>query len=131
MEGIEKAIEETCIGNIYARCLPSDCTFNKEKFMNSRSFDEFVVEDPGSIEEAEELVEKYDLPGKAIKLDNSGVFGGLYGVMYDGVNALQEYDETLQGHGTIVIFEGEYIGDNLFKDGDVVKPKKIIKVIER
>jgi len=33
------------------------------------------------------------------------------------------------GHGIIVIFEGEYLGENLLKDGDVVKPTKVIEVI--
>jgi len=130
MEDIESIIENACTGNVYARCLPSDCIFDEEKFINSKSFDEFVIEEPKSMEEAKELVDKYDLPGEAIKLEAPGCFGGFYGVLYDGVNALQEYDENLQSHGTIVIFEGEYLGGNLFKDGDVVKPEKIIKVIE-
>lgn len=129
MQDIEKYIDEKCNGNIYARCLPSGCEFDEYTFLKSKSFDEFVVECPENIDDAEELVEKYDLPGNATMLASPGYFGGVYGIEYEGVNALQTYDETLMGHGIIVIFEGEYLGENLLKDGDVVKPTKVIEVI--
>lgn len=123
-EEINDYIETKTGNNIYARCLPEGEEFNEDQFMKSRSFDYFVVEEPQTLEEAEELVEQYDLPGEAEERE------GKYGVRYSGVNATQNYDIFNQGHGIIVLFEGEYEGDNLLKDGDVVKPMKVIEVIK-
>lgn len=121
---IEGYIERNATKNVYARCLPEGDKFNEDQFMKSRSFDYFVVEEPQTLEEAEELIELYDLPGEAEERE------GKFGVRYSGVNATQNYDVFNQGHGTIVLFEGKYEGDNLLKDGDVVKPIKVLKVIE-
>lgn len=47
----------------------------------------------------------------------------------EGVNAGSNVDEVMKfgsGTGIVVEFEGEYKGSNLFDDGDVVVPKKIL-----
>jgi len=126
---IPSYVEDKTGGNIYARAVDISGSFNEERFLDSRSVDEFVVEEPHSLEEAKELVEKYDLPGEATEYE--GVFGAGYAVRYDGVNAVQGYfDETNMGHqNTIVIFEGKYLGENLQGDGDIIKPDKILEVI--
>lgn len=126
---VSEIIEEKCGGRIFARCLPEGEEFDEARFLASRSFDEFIVEDPADLDEAAALVEQYDLPGEAAELPESGYYGGRYGVRYDGVNALQFYDDTMMGHGHIVIFEGDYLGNNMYQDGDVVRPEKILMII--
>ncbi len=124
---ISEIIENKCGGRIFARCLPEGEEFDEARFLASRSFDEFVIDEPANLDEAAALVEQYDLPGEAVQLSNPGYFGGLYGVRYNGVNALQFFDETMMGHGTIVIFEGDYLGDNMYQDGDVVRPVRVLE----
>jgi hypothetical protein len=116
---------------IYIRALPGEGDFDEETFLSSRSFDLFVVENPQSKDGAEELIEKYGLPGHACFRH------GGWGVEYDGINALPDEEEShddLYRMGyrevvdTLVTFEGECLGFNLHGDGEIVRPIKILKV---
>lgn len=131
-EKLFEYIENVTGGKIYARSIGLVDKFDEKTFLNSKSYDEFVVESPKSLKDAQDLVEKYDLNGVAVRLkdeDITAFFGGEYGVRYEGFNALQRYDEMMMPHNTIVVFEGKYLGSNLLGDGDIVKPIRVVEVI--
>lgn len=104
---------------------------NEEDSKESGIIDElWEIHEVFCMEDAEDFVEEHELPGEAVEFEEEGEYGSNFFVQYDGVNALQSFDEVMQGHGKIIIFEGTYQGDNLHGDGDVVKPKKVIEIIE-
>lgn len=127
-EKVGEYVDSKVGGSVYVRALPEGEHFDENKFCSSHSFDEFVVEQPKTLKEAEELVEKYGLQGKAKRSRHPRLAN--FGIEYDGVNATQFYDPVQQGHGELVLFEGEYLGDNLHRSGDIVKPKKALELIE-
>ncbi len=106
--------------------------FDEQRFLNSQSYDEFVVEEPRTESEAQDLIDQYDIPGEPYQLPESQrLTDEGWGVKYEGVNALQEYDDNLMGHTNhIVVFSGEEQGENLLKDGDIISPNKVLEVIK-
>ena len=129
-------IDNICVGDVYARNISMHTNFNEERFMASRSCDEFVIEDITTLSETETTINDYGLTGNGINLKEYGydTIGSGFGIMYDGINALQTFDNDMMPHrypnGHVIIFNGEYIGDNLQNDGDIVKPKQIIEIIK-
>ena len=79
-----------------------------------------------------DFLEQYDLPGEPYQLPESQrTTDEGWGIKYDGVNALEEYDDNLMGHTNhIIVFSGAEEGENLLKDGDIISPSKVLEVIK-
>lgn len=89
------------------------------------------MDEPLTRADAQKLIDKYELPGEPYQLPQSQRMNEAgWGVRYEGVNALEEYDEVMMGHSKYVsLFKGDYVGENLHGDGSVVIPKKVLEVI--
>ena len=100
-------------------------------------FDEYgnvveMVEGFESKKDVEELFEYIDLPDNTEIIFDDKIG---YGIVYDGVNStILPHDLRrmgyMLGYNVFVIFKGEYKGVNLYEDGNVVKPTKILEVIK-